>query len=104
MQARIADPHSVEGLDEYALLLHQKGRPGSIAELNMLTADALAGDPQRPEPWLCYALFWKARGDPARALEYAHKVGTLLVSHSATGICYTFVRPCGYERHLEAII
>lgn len=67
---RQIDEHSVDGMDQYAQVLQQKG---AIADLGRLAQDLLALDDKRPEPWAALSLYHMAHQDTDKALAFIDK-------------------------------
>jgi anaphase-promoting complex subunit 7 len=79
-RVRATDPACADCMDRYAQALAARGR---VADLNRVCRDLLACDKSRPETWTAMACFWTAKGENARALEYAEKALALDPLHLA---------------------
>lgn len=76
---RDMDSLTVEDMDHYAFLLHQKG---DLDNLGTLCADLLDVEDKRPEPWVCLGLYHMARDDCEKAIAFVDKAISLDQRHA----------------------
>jgi len=69
-KARAADPKSMEGMDDFAMLCRH---PDDLPWLNSLARDLIEIDLNRAEPWIAEARYCELRGDIMTALNFAQK-------------------------------
>ncbi|XP_024362158.1 anaphase-promoting complex subunit 7 isoform X1 [Physcomitrium patens] len=69
-KSRQIDQFNISSMDEYAMLLRNRG---DHMELNRLVHELINIDSTRPEVWVAAAVYWEMRDDKIRALTYADK-------------------------------
>ncbi|GBG83456.1 hypothetical protein CBR_g37168 [Chara braunii] len=69
-KARAVDQYNMDCMDEYAIVMRQKG---NLMEVNRLTHELLNIDARRPEAWVASAVYWESKDDKVRALSYVDK-------------------------------
>ena len=86
--AREVDPKNCERMDMLAWILRMRGK---VDQLNRLTLDLMATSPDRPETWVCAALYADEKQNKDRAIQYVDKAIKMNARHVTAHLVKGFI-------------